>query len=251
MTQEELKEKWLNEERLELIGWDFSYISNRTESEELPWDYKSVVSSYLSDKMYLLDLGTGGGEFLSELKHPHGQTAVTESYPPNLELCRNKLSSLGIDVQYGDHESALPFESESFDTVIDRHESYELSEVYRVLKPGGVFITQQVGETNNLKLARFVLNKPDLVYVTENEFHSELLKANHLGFEIIRSEQAYPVTKYFDVGAFVYLAKIIEWEFVGFSVERHFDKLLQLHNRIECDGCFKTLEHRYLNVLRK
>ncbi len=251
MTREELKIKWLQEERVELIGWDFSYISNRTESESLPWDYRETIKKYLSKKMYLLDLGTGGGEFLLELNHPYSLTAVTESYLPNLELCRRKLSKLGIDVQYGDYESLLPFNSETFDIVIDRHESYDLGEVYRVLKPGGYFITQQVGETNNLELAKFVLSKPDLVYATENEYHSELVKAKKLGFEIIRSEQAFPVTKYLDVGAFVYLAKIIEWEFTGFSVEKHFDKLLELQHLIECDGYFKTTEHRYLMVLLK
>ncbi len=251
MTREELKIKWLQEERVELIGWDFSYISNRTESESLSWDYRETIKKYLSKKMYLLDLGTGGGEFLLKLNHPYSLTAVTESYLPNLELCRSKLSQLGIDVQYGDYESLLPFNSETFDIVIDRHESYDLGEVYRVLKPGGYFITQQVGEINNLELAKFVLSKPDLVYATENEYHSELVKAKKLGFEIIRSEQAFPVTKYLDVGAFVYLAKIIEWEFTGFSVEKHFDKLLELQHLIERDGYFETTEHRYLMVLLK
>lgn len=42
-------------------------------------------------------------------------------------------------------EDVLPYEDESMDIIINRHESYDIYEVYRVLKKGGIFITQQVG----------------------------------------------------------------------------------------------------------
>lgn len=100
-------------------------------------------------------------------------------------------------------------------------------------------------------MAKFVLDKPNLVYLVENTFGDELVKASKLGFEVVRKEQAYPVSKYFDVGAFIYLAKIIEWEFTGFSVEKHFEKLLQLNELVEKEGYFESTEHRYLMVLRK
>jgi len=49
-------------------------------------------------------------------------------------------------------KGALPFRTETFDVAMDRHEAYRASEVYRVLKPEGVFITQQVGGGNNAEL---------------------------------------------------------------------------------------------------
>ena len=36
--------------------------------------------------MRLLDMDTGGGEFLLSLGHPFERTAATEGYPPNVEL---------------------------------------------------------------------------------------------------------------------------------------------------------------------
>lgn len=251
MNQNELKMLWQEDENVELIGWDFSHIKDRAISEKLPWDYKDIIERYLTDDLRLLDLGTGGGEFLLTLNHPFEKTSVTEGYRPNYEICKSKLGSLGIVVKYGDCTRPLPFENRSMDMIINRHESYDLKEVHRVLKPDGIFVTQQVGETNNLGLARFVLNNPGLKYEVENEFHHEVENAKKLGFEIIQSMQSYPITKYFDVGAFVYLAKIIEWEFPEFSVERCFERLLDLHAEIEEKGYFKSIEHRYILVLRK
>ncbi|RAK11239.1 hypothetical protein C8C77_103227 [Halanaerobium saccharolyticum] len=33
------------------------------------------------------------------LDHPYNLTSVTEAYPPNVELCKNKLSPFGIEVK--------------------------------------------------------------------------------------------------------------------------------------------------------
>ncbi len=50
-------------------GWDFSFIEDtgRVQSELLPWSYGSKARKYLFDAKSLLDMGTGGGEFLSKL----------------------------------------------------------------------------------------------------------------------------------------------------------------------------------------
>jgi len=42
----------------------------------------------------------------------------------------------------------LRFSDGSFDVVLNRHAPTEVAEIVRVLRPGGVFITQQVGRRN-------------------------------------------------------------------------------------------------------
>jgi len=63
---------WKAEEEIAHIrGWDFSHIEGRyTEQENLPWDYRSVIREYLQDDRKLVDIDTGGGEFLLSLNHP-------------------------------------------------------------------------------------------------------------------------------------------------------------------------------------
>ena len=71
------------------------------------------------------------------------------------------------------------------------------------------------------------------------------------GFEILQADEAFCSICFYDVGAFVWFARIIEWEFPGFSVDRCFDRLLQLQKIIERDGIITGTTHRYLIVAKK
>ncbi len=133
---------WIKAQQQPMEGWDFSHLDGRMESGPLPWDYRQIVLERLHPDMRLLDMGTGGGEFLLGLGHSHHLTAVTEGYAPNLALCRERLSPLGIEVRAVGENQVLPFSDESFGLIINRHEDFSASEVYRCLRPGGLFITQ-------------------------------------------------------------------------------------------------------------
>ena len=78
--------QWENEEQFAMQGWDFSHIDGRWDCPNPPWNYQSLVKTYLKDTDLLLDMGTGGGEVLLTVGHPYENTYVTEAYVPNLEL---------------------------------------------------------------------------------------------------------------------------------------------------------------------
>ena len=71
------------------------------------------------------------------------------------------------------------------------------------------------------------------------------------GFEIIKTDEAYGPIHFYDIGAFVWFAHIIEWEFPGFSVDKCFDRLLKLQEIIEKDGKISGSIHRYMITARK
>ena len=81
MDKEALLKRWLEEEEIAHIhGWDFSHIKGKFEEEhDLPWNYREIVNRYLWPEMKLLDIDTGGGEFLLSLGHPHCNLAATEN----------------------------------------------------------------------------------------------------------------------------------------------------------------------------
>ena len=121
---------WKEEEKIAYIhGWDFSHIDGRCMEEPLPWDCRQVIGEYLTPEMRLLDIDTGGGEFLLSLDHPHGNTAATENYPPNMELCKELLLPLGIDFRPADGRGKLPFADGSFDIVSNRHGDFNPCEI--------------------------------------------------------------------------------------------------------------------------
>ncbi len=137
-----------------------------------------------------------------------------------------------------------------FDIVIDRHESYDIEEVFRVLKPGGMFITQQCGGLNNIELSlRFY---PDFVSEYAGfSYASEIKAFRSAGFQLLRHEEASPKLRFFDVKAIVFYAKNIPWEFPGFSVERFLPQLDKLQKHIEELGLFESVESRFLIVAKK
>ena len=252
MTSEELRTIWEKEESIAQIrGWDFSHIHGRYEEENaLPWDYETIIHEFLREDMKLLDYDTGGGEFLLSLHHPYGNTAATEGYPPNVQLCREKLLPLGIDLRECTDASHVPFNDNSFDIIINRHGDFDPSEVWRMLKTGGFFITQQVGCENDRELIDAVLPGLEKPF-SHNNLKEQREAFEKAGFNILKAEEAFPPIWFFDVGAFVWFAHIIEWEFPGFSVEKCFDRLLQLQKIIETDGKIEGTTHRYLIVAQK
>ena len=185
------------------------------------------------------------------LRHPYEKTAATECFLPNYELCLNELAPLGIRVERVDAgEEPLPFKRASFDMILNRHGAYDAGEVFRCLAPGGVFITEQVGSRNNMQLSRRLLPdyspanpKHDLAHA-EAEFRAA-------GFELLAGREAFPKLRFFDIGALVYYAGIIEWEFPGFSVERCSRELLTLQRELEETGRVDGLEHRFLIIAKK
>ena len=114
MNTDELKQMWLKErEAAHIHGWDFSHINGRYKEEnDSPWDYKQIVLSYLKDDMKLLDIDTGGGEFLLSLHHPCHNTSATEGYPPNVSLCKQTLLPLGINFEEMSRYDNMPFDDE-------------------------------------------------------------------------------------------------------------------------------------------
>lgn len=247
-----LRKEWEAEEKIAHVqGWDFSHIHGKYEEEnDLPWDYEKIVLNYLRPDMKLLDFDTGGGEFLLSLGHPNENTSATEGYPPNVALCRERLLPLGIDFRECADESDIPFEDSSFDLFLNRHGSFDPEECFRLLKPNGLFITEQVGSENDRDLVAMVL--PELPKpFSDLNLRIQRKRFEEAGFEILAAEEAFRPILFYDIGAFVWFAHIIEWEFTGFSVETCFDRLLYLQERIDRDGKIEGTIHRYLIVAKR
>lgn len=216
----------------------------------MPWNYYEKIKCYLKNDMKLLDYDTGGGEFLLSLKHPFENTYATEGYPPNVELCKEVLLPLGIHFKECNNASRFPFENDSFDMVINRHGDFNANEISRILKKDGLFITQQVGEENDRDLVEMILpNTPKpFPHMNLKEQRKEFIKA---GFEIIEEGEIYMPIRFYDIGAFVWFAHIIEWEFPNFSVENCFDKLMGMQRMIDEKGFVEGTIHRYLIIAKK
>jgi SAM-dependent methyltransferase len=185
----------------------------------------------------MLDMGTGGGEWLSSRRHA-AWTVVTESWPPNVPIAAARLGPLGIvvvqdeaavdnaDQATGEPRGRLAFRDAAFDLVVSRHESFVASEVRRLLREGGVFVTQQAGSGARQFHELLALEPPP-----DEDFHIDLAveQLQRAGLHVERSAAGTATTVFADIGALAWYLSNVPWGVRDFWIERHWDALLRLH----------------------
>lgn len=240
-------------ERQPFSGWDFSYLRGRMQEQTTTWDYAGRVRGRLPGVDVLLDMGTGGGEFLAGLAPLPPRTVATEGYAPNVEIARARLEPLGVevvpivgapdnvDIAPGEGRGSLPFPDDSFSLIINRHESYYPAEVYRILRSSGTFITQQVGAEHDQDLVTLLGGPTDPGPAWNLDFAIDQLE--QAGFRIVDRREEFPERLFRDIGAVVYYLRAVPWELPGFTVESHRDRLAALHRRIGAEGGLRTHGH--------
>jgi SAM-dependent methyltransferase len=228
---------WLHEEVTKpLVGWDFSYVRERRHTGTKPWDLETIVVEHLTAATAVLDVDTGDGhrfaEYLGKSQF-QGKTAASEGYLPNVPIARTTLGPIGVDVREA-KATSLPWPDGSFDLVLNRHGLLDAAETRRVLKPDGWLITQQVGSQTNLDIHR-ALGAPLPAGPTWDLATARAaLEAD--GFQIRQAEEAFPITRYDDVGALVWVLKAVPWQIPDFTVDRYAERLLALHRQMERSG---------------
>ena len=254
MKDNELFDFLVSEAEQPFSGWDFSYINSRFVEFPLTWSYFSKVLQLKKMSESLLDMGTGGGEFLASLAPLPNHTCATEGYEPNFSTAKKKLEPLGVNVVYCKNEN-LPFNNEEFELIIDRHASYNPNEVYRILKQDGIFITQQVGDNNNSKLRLTLTGSQASQSESEEEWNLVFAtkELEGAGFEILERKEDITLTRIFDVGAIVYYLKAITFEIPDFTIKKYYNKLVEINEYINDNGYLDLHQnnHRFMIKAKK
>jgi len=141
-SQHELNELLTNSQPR--TGWDFSQM--RTLRAPVPWDYGDVVARYLAPSYEVLDVGTGDGRQFASLAGKFRRGLGIDTDPEMIRLAAREHSSPSLEFRVGG--ARLEGVATSFPVIINRHATIDFGAVVAHLKPGGYFITQQVGERN-------------------------------------------------------------------------------------------------------
>lgn len=231
-------DRMLDEARVRpLVGWDVSYDGRIRYTP--PWDFAAIVAEQARNSTALLDLGTGGGEWLSRLPNRPAMTKATEGWPPNVPIARERLAPLGIEV-FGVEAApvnieqsattmtgALPVPDGAFDLVTSRNESYLPHEVKRVLTDDGCFLTQQVCSGDPVDVYR-LLGRPvptaDRAWTLA--FATAQLEA--AGFVIEEAEEGDEVKHFADIGAFAWYLQHMPFVLPDFDIAAARDELVRI-----------------------
>jgi SAM-dependent methyltransferase len=240
-------------------GWDFSWLTARgSTAAPLPWDYRAEVARHAADAASLLDMGTGGGEWLAKLTPHPPRTVATEGWPPNVPVAARRLRQGGIPVVQDEgaadnraedaNRGRLPFRDGAFTLIINRHEAFLAAEVSRVLAPGGTFVTQQV-DTHTSDGLYDVLGLP----VPEQPASWLPLAQRQLGdagLTVRRAVAGEEVERFADVAAIIYYLRLVSWAVPEFTLERFAGRLRELHDT-PAAWPVTVRQHRFLVVAAK
>ena len=248
-------------------GWDFSWLNARSTESRLPWSYASEVAAHCGHAGTMLDMGTGGGEFLSGFIARPPRTIATESWPPNVPVAAARLGLLGIPVLHtagapdnmSEQAAAeragstsptglLPFRDGALDLVINRHESFDAREVGRVLAPGGRFITQQGDFGSDVEPYELLgLERPEPRGSWLPQAVAQLTAA---GLDVTVQRAGRAVRRLGDVGALVYYLKAVPWVMPQYQLEEFLPRLRAAFARRDAWPA-KLTSCRFLVVARR
>lgn len=247
ISEKQLFQSYLSDINKEFAGWDFSFITGtgRMRSNAMSWSYGSMAKPLIQNANTMLDMGTGGGEFLSMLRPFPPNTFATEGYKPNISIAKKRLEPLGVKVVPIELDSCLPFADNQFDLILNQHESYSAKEMKRIMKEKGIFFTQQVGGLDCLEINR-MLEVPENDEYKNWNLKTAMDEIEEHGFTVIFSKEEFPIQRFYDIGALVYYLKAIPWQVQGFTIENHEENLYKIYNMIQSTGFFEVKQHRFV-----
>jgi SAM-dependent methyltransferase len=235
--------QWRKDYEAPFTGWDFSYLDDRWMEEQPPWEYAALARQLIQKSKAVLDMGTGGGEVFASLAPFPELTVAIEGWGPNVAIAKKTLEPLGVRVVEVDESAELPFVDEEFDAVLNRHSAFRATEVFRILKLGGAFLTQQVGGGNLNDLDKEFDAAPQYKNWTLGTATNQIRDA---GFGIKKAEEWTGKVEFKDVGAIVYFLKAIPWVVQDFSVDNNHRHLERLQRRIDRGEKLTFTQARFL-----
>lgn len=243
MTRDNLLDQWTRDAAAPFEGWDFSYLKDRMVEGVPPWDYVALAKAAVQRAHDILDVATGGGEMFSSLAPFPGRATAVEGFAPNLPVAQRRLEPLGVKIFQGNTRSGMPFADASFDLVLNRHGGFRAMEMHRILKRGGVFLTQQVGGDNLADLTDIF--GASLPY-PENTLTQVKDNLRQAGFEILHGAEWRGHVTFLDVGALVYFLTAISWIIQSFDVKRDLAVLEALQSRLQTGQALQFTYTRFL-----
>ncbi|MFF7215246.1 class I SAM-dependent methyltransferase [Streptomyces sp. NPDC008238] len=242
-------------------GWDFSWFTGRATEQRPSWGYARLLAERAARAAAVLDIQTGGGEVLATVPTAPPVVAATESWPPNLEIARRNLAPFGATVVEAGDSADLPFPEGRFDLVVSRHPVVtRWDEVHRVLRPGGTYLSQQVGAGSVRELTDYLMGpRPVAAHATPDPFTTTAgsspveaaARAEAAGLEVVDLRQEALRMEFHDIAAVVHFLRKVIWIVPGFAVDAYRERLAELHGFMERHGPFVAYSQRYLIEARK
>ncbi len=234
-----------------LEGWDFSRV--REGRGPLLWSYMEVVRQYLQPTDRVLDLGTGGGEIFLSLARYFSEGVGIDHSAKMIETARRNLADSAVTnvlLRQMDN-STLDFGDTEFNVVLNRHSKVNPSEVVRVLRSGGYFISQQIGQRSSLNFLHAFGWTPASFgpdwWQPVDELADEFRR--HGCHILAQAENDVPYW-FLDVESFLFWMLSVPWP-EKIELENHWQYINKILETARTERGIETNEHRGLLIVQK
>jgi SAM-dependent methyltransferase len=233
-------------------GWDF--LRMREAQEPAPWDYADAARKYLAPDSHVLDIGTGGGERFLALADAFRSGVGIDASAEMIATAQENLapalaSKISFAVMPTQRLAVVPT---SFDVVLNRHAPVDAAEVTRVLRSGGVFVTQQVGARNTANICAVFGCTPGGAYASDSTQTPEALRAAFVdaGCRIVATGEYDVRTWFLDVESLLFWLQAVPLP-EDFAIERYWRQIDAIISSYATERGIETNEHRTLLIARK
>lgn len=249
MTRSECRLLCAAEEKAFYGGKGSTHLNGRWFSDSLPWDFQHMLRSRLTGRSVFLDLGSGSVSFLLSLDPAPGCAFYGEEDEGTAAILRQRFKPYGVEVRHVVDQKDLPFSDEKFDLVYTRNGRFDPSEVCRVLKKGGYFLTQQSGGIDGRFNGKLFPGWKETAGA--DDLNSTITRLEDAGFLVLKGQEARPEIRFRDVGALAYWIHAAGWQPLDFSVEKQEDAFWKLQQQLEQSGILSCREHQFAAEAQK
>ena len=179
------------------IGWDFSAMEHTVE-QDCSYNYYHKVVENITMETKMLDVGCGGGEKAAKYFSLAKKIVMLDNEPEMLQKAKENVKKFNNEKQakkfefvLADVDEKLPFEDETFDLVVSRHCGANMKEVYRVLKNGGIFISEDIDDLDCDEIKQYYKRGQNfqLDYVSKEKIFKDCADAGFKEINLLNFEQ--------------------------------------------------------------
>lgn len=208
------------------------------------YDTHTITSQYMQDDKHVAIVSVDGGEFTSQYNY---LPPITYAVELNANNAKEVLEPRGIKVTSLTSQGKMPFKDEKIDVVINELCNYDKFEMYRILKPDGYLIVDQVGSENYKEIINMFIP-----FRVKGQWNKESCQKTlkDIGFDLINAFEDIGHIRFDSLPALLAFIKTISPERVE-KYETYINFYADALRKIKRTGFFELTTHRFLVVAKK
>ena len=208
------------------------------------YDSHQIIQQYFQEDKHLAVVSVDGGEFTSQFQE---LPPITYSVELNPSKAREKLEDKGIKVTTFTSQGKMPFKDEKIDIAVNELSNYDKFEMYRILKPGGYLVVDQLGSDNYKEIINMFIP-----FKIKGQWNKEACQTTltDIGFDIVDSYEDIGRIRSTSLSAVLAFMKSISPERVE-RYEQFINFYADVLKKIKKNHYYEITTHKFMVIAKK